>query len=331
MSLRPLPVSLAAFGLALLAFAPSANAHIRLVSPAPRYAITGTDTGIKSCPCGLGQSNRTCNLATDASDSDGRSENVLRVEAGSQLMLSFVEYVDHSGSFRVAFDPDGADVADFNKNILVPFVMDPPNTGNQTWNIPVTVPNTTCDNCTIQLIQAMNGDTTNPVADPTAISTYYTCVDVEIVAPGTLGDDDEDPVGAAGGSSMPGAAGSSSVGTGAAGSGSTGVGGSSAAGGMTAGGTNTSPLPLPMMGDNTGGTTTPAGGMNTGTPTTAVGSLTPGMGSTSAPGAMSASESDSDSGGCALGMAGSSSRWAAALSLAGALTLLARRRRNRAA
>jgi hypothetical protein len=325
MSLRPLPVSLAAFGLALLAFAPSANAHIRLVSPAPRYAITGADTGIKSCPCGLGQSNRTCNLATDASDSDGRSENVLRVEAGSQLMLSFVEYVDHSGSFRVAFDPDGADVADFNDNILVPFVMDPPNTGNQTWNIPVTVPNTTCDNCTIQLIQAMNNDTTNPVADPTAISTYYTCVDVEIVAPGTLGDDETDPVGAAGSSAMTGVAGGSSM-TGAAGSGAmTGTGGS-ATGGMTAGGTNTSPLPLPMMGDNAGGTTSPAGGMNTGNPSTAVGSLNPSTGSTATPNVMNADES-SDSGGCTLGMAGSSSRWAAALSLAGALTLLARRRR----
>ncbi|MEY4547293.1 MAG: hypothetical protein RL685_3488 [Pseudomonadota bacterium] len=319
MSLRPLPVSLAAVGLALLAFAPSANAHIRLVSPAPRYAITGNDTGIKSCPCGLGGSNRTCNLATDASDSDGRSENVLRVEAGSQLMLSFVEYIDHTGSFRVAFDPDGADVADFNANILVPFVMDPANANNMMWQIPVTVPSTTCDNCTIQLIQAMNNDTTNPVADPSGVSTYYTCVDVEIVAPGTLGDDEVDPVGAAGGSSMPGAAGSGSMG--AAGS----------AGGMAASGTNTNPLPLPMMGDNTGGTPTPAGGMNTGTPTTAVGSLTPNTGSTAAPGAMSASESDSDSGGCALGMANSGSRWAAALSLAGALTLLARRRRNRAA
>jgi MYXO-CTERM domain-containing protein len=313
MSLR-LPFSAAGLGLALLAFAPSAAAHIRLTSPAPRYEITGQDTGIKSCPCGLGSSNRRCNLAEDASDADGRSENVLRVEAGSQITLEFEEYIDHSGSYRVAFDPDGAEVADFNANILVPFVMDPANENGRQWQIPVTIPNMTCDNCTLQLIQAMNGDMVNPVADPTDVSTYYTCVDLEIVPPGTLG---EEPTGAAGSSSMPG---------GAAGSSSMPAGGSP--NGMTAGTNNTNPIPLPAMGDNMGGGTTPAG-MNTGygNTSTGVGTLNPSTGSA----AMSGSES-SDSGGCAVaapGFAGSSGRWAA-LGLAGAVALLARRRRNRA-
>lgn len=316
MSLR-LPVSAAGFGLALLAFAPSADAHIRLLEPAARYEITGFDTGIKSCPCGLGDSSRSCNLATDASDPD-RSENVLRVEAGSQLMLRFDEYVDHTGSFRVAFDPDGADMADFNDNILVPIVADPANTGGQIWEIPVTVPDEPCDNCTLQLIQAMHGDTTTPVADPAALSTYYTCVDLEIVPPGTLG---EEPTGAAGSSSMPtGAAGGSSMPMGAAGS---------TTGGMASGTNNgTNPIPLPAMGDNMG-SSTPAAGMNpSGTPSTGVGSLNPSTGSTAAPGAMGSSDS-SDSG-CALGVSSSSSRWAA-LGLAGALAFLVRRRRNRAA
>lgn len=314
MSLRSLPVSAAGLGLALLAFAPSADAHIRLLSPAARYEITGFDTGIKSCPCGLGGSNRTCNLATDASDPD-RSENVVRVEAGSQLMLRFDEYVDHTGSFRVAFDPDGADMADFNDNILVPIVADPANASGMIWEIPVTIPDEPCDNCTLQLIQAMHGDTTTPVADPAALSTYYTCVDLEIVPAGTLG---EEPTGAAGSSSMPsGAAGSSSM--------PAGSGGSSATGGMTAGNTNTNPIPVPAMGDNMGGGATPAG-MTGSTPSMGVGTLNP---NTSAPAAASSSESNSDSG-CALGVSGASSRWAA-LGLAGALALLVRRRRNRAA
>jgi hypothetical protein len=324
MSLRLLPVSVAGFGLALLAFAPSANAHIRLVSPAPRYEITGNDTGIKSCPCGLGSSNRTCNLATDASDPDGRSERVMRVEAGSQLMLSFVEYIDHSGSFRVAFDPDGADVADFNANILVPFVMDPSNANNMMWQIPVTVPNTTCDNCTIQLIQAMNGDMTNPVADPTSISTYYACVDLEIVAPGTLGnppdDGETDPTDEPAPMPMPAGMGGSNGMT--AGSGMT------AGNGMTAGMLGT----VPMMGDTMGGGSTTPAGMSTGNPSTAVGGLMPGAAPAAAPNLMNESES-SESGGCALGVsalrASGSSAWAM-FGLAGVLTLLVRRRRNRA-
>lgn len=318
MSLRSLPVSAAGLGLALLAFAPSADAHIRLLSPAPRYEITGFDTGIKSCPCGLGSSNRTCNLATDASDPD-RSENVLRVEAGSQLTLRFDEYVDHTGSFRVAFDPDGADMADFNENILVPIVADPTNASGMIWEIPVTIPEEPCDNCTLQLIQAMHGDTTTPVEDPAGLSTYYTCVDLEIVPAGTLG---EDPSGAAGSSSMPGgAAGGGSMPDGAAG-------GSSMPGGMSAGNTNTNPIPVPAMGDNMGSGPTPGGMTGSTPPSMGVGSLTPSADAPSTPAAMGSS-GGSDSG-CALGMGSASSRWAA-LGLAGALGLLARRRRNRAA
>jgi MYXO-CTERM domain-containing protein len=322
MSLR-LPLSAAGLGLALLAFAPSASAHIRLLSHAARYDITGFDTGIKSCPCGSGMSNRSCNLATDASDPDGRSDNVTRVEAGSQIVLRFEEYVDHQGSYRVAFDPDGADMADFDDNILVPIVPDPENEDGLIWEIPVTIPNMSCDNCTLQLIQAMHGDQTNPVTDPSGVNTYYQCIDLEIVPPGTLG---EEPMGAAGSSSMPmGAAGSSSMPMmGAGGSGSM-------TGGMNAGTSNTNPLPVAPMGDNMGGGASPAGMTGSGNTNMGVGMLTPGSstGSAATPAAMSASES-SDSGGCALGAAGSGSRWAA-LGLAGAVALLARRRRSRAA
>ncbi len=187
------------FGLVALALAPDAAAHIRLLDPQPRYDITGFDTGIKSCPCGLGSSNRTCNVAADSSDPD-RGMRVTRAEAGSTITLRFEEYVDHTGTYRVAFDDDGADIADFNANILVPMVPDPSgglgNIGEGAmWEIDVTLPNMTCTNCTLQLVQAMNNNTTTPVADPSAVSSYYTCVDLELVAPGTLGEGDpmDDP------------------------------------------------------------------------------------------------------------------------------------------
>lgn len=180
--------------LAALVLSSTAQAHIRLLEPTPRYDIVGFDTGIKSCPCGLGSSNRTCNVAVDASDPD-RGTRVSRFEAGSTITLRFDEYVDHSGTYRVAFDPDGADIADFNANILVPMVPDPSGgMGNvnegSIWEIEVELPDMTCSNCTLQLVQAMNNNTTTPVPDPSSVSSYYTCVDIELVAPGTLGDDD---------------------------------------------------------------------------------------------------------------------------------------------
>jgi len=192
----------ASLGLAT-SFASTASAHIRMLEPQPRYDIQGFDTGIKSCPCGLGSSNRTCNLAVDSSDPD-RSTRVTRLEAGSTVTLRFEEFVDHAGRFRVAFDPDGADMADFNANILED-ISDPAGTGEQVWEIQVTLPNMTCDNCTLQLVQAMEVDVNTPVADPAPISSYYSCVDVELVAPGTLGTPAGEPEGEQAGAEEPGA------------------------------------------------------------------------------------------------------------------------------
>jgi hypothetical protein len=182
-----IPHVLASLGVATL-FAPTASAHIKLIDPPARYAVAdGSDVGIKSCPCGLGGSNRVCNVAQDGSDPD-RSARVTRYEAGSTVTLRFEEFVNHSGRFRVAFDPDGADVADFNANILAD-MPDPANASGMIWEIPVTLPDMTCTNCTIQLVQAMEVPMDVAIADPSPISSYYNCVDVELVPKGTLGQD----------------------------------------------------------------------------------------------------------------------------------------------
>jgi hypothetical protein len=180
-----------AFALATLV-APSAGAHIELIDPPPRYVLAdGSDNGIKSCPCGLGGSNRVCNVAADGSDPD-RSERVSRFEAGSTITIRFQEFVNHAGRFRVAFDPDGADLADFNSNILED-VQDPSNASGMMWEIPITLPNMTCDNCTLQLVQAMEVDQNTEIADPAPISSYYACADIQLVAPGSLGTEPDEP------------------------------------------------------------------------------------------------------------------------------------------
>jgi hypothetical protein len=226
-------ISSSACAAAVALFSVSAAAHIELVEPAPRYALPGN----KACPCGAGDGNRTCDTTAEESTDPDRSMNVATFEAGSTITVVAEEYIDHAGRMRVAFDPDGADLADFNDNVLMD-VADPSESGlsmtnPRVWEFQVPLPTTPCDNCTLQIIQAMHGDTENPVLDPAPLSTYYTCADIRIVPQGTLeagegsGSGGSATVGASGAA---GAAGSSATGgaAGAAGAGATG--GSNAAG-----------------------------------------------------------------------------------------------------
>ena len=59
-------------------FASSAAAHIELVEPSPRYELPAN----KSCPCGDGDSNRTCN-ETAAESTDARAADAAVEEASA--------------------------------------------------------------------------------------------------------------------------------------------------------------------------------------------------------------------------------------------------------
>ena len=164
----------------------TAAAHISLMEPAARYdgSLAGQS---KACPCGVGDSNRLCDVDGDRSDPD-RSANVTTLEAGSTVTFVFDEYVAHAGRYRIAFDPDGADLTDFNANVLLD-VPDPAgNDGNvnngSIWELEVTVPDMPCNNCTLQLIQMMDGNVDDPVDDPVGRSSYYQCADIVIVPAG---------------------------------------------------------------------------------------------------------------------------------------------------
>ncbi len=165
-----------------------ASAHIELTEPIARYEVQG-ETGIKGCPCGIatggGNSNRTCNVEMDGSDGNRDEARAFTAVAGSSVVLKFKETVGHTGKYRVAFDPEGADFNDFNANVLVE--EDDPNgsmgnveNGNN-WEIAVTLPDTPCTNCTLQLIQVMDPSTLGGTVDGSKLanmSTYYTCVDL---------------------------------------------------------------------------------------------------------------------------------------------------------
>jgi MYXO-CTERM domain-containing protein len=97
----------------------------------------------------------------------------------------------------------------------------------------------TCDNCTLQVIQDMSGNTTTPVMDPAPDPTYYACADIRLVEPGSLDDDDEQSGGSAGngGSSSGGSANAGEAGGPSAG-GTGGAAGAAGSGGAATGGTS---------------------------------------------------------------------------------------------
>jgi hypothetical protein len=160
----------------------SASAHIELQAPLNRYSdIKSGDN--KSCPCGSGTTNRRCNKPEELSDPDRSSDRETTFAPGDTITVRFDEYVGHSGRYRIAFDPDGADLEHFNQNILLDEPDPSGNVGNMgqgsLWQFQVKLPNMTCDNCTLQLIQSMDGNTTEPLLDPVARpSAYFQCADI---------------------------------------------------------------------------------------------------------------------------------------------------------
>jgi hypothetical protein len=163
---------------AALALAAPAHAHMLLTSPARR-----TDE-MKTGPCGIAGSTRGTNVTTFAPG-------------------------EHPGHYRVAFDPDGDDdfpipqrPDDAYATTLVDQITD--KTGGH-YTQSVTLPDVTCDNCTLQVIQIM---TTSVPYD----SFYFQCADIALVGE-TGGGDDDGGGGASGGCS---AGGGSGPGAGAA-------------------------------------------------------------------------------------------------------------------
>jgi Lytic polysaccharide mono-oxygenase, cellulose-degrading len=164
----------------------SAFAHESLEEPIARYETDGFSAN-KSCPCGQGTNDQYCSDPTQLSDPFRSVDRITTYDAGQTITVKLHEVVGHSGRWRIAFDPDGADLADFNANILLDEPDPPGADGNvgqgDLWEFTVTLPDVPCDNCTLQVLQVMNGDTVNPVPDPTGESSYHQCADLVLLGP----------------------------------------------------------------------------------------------------------------------------------------------------
>ena len=155
-----------------------AHAHVALLEPPARYAREH----VKSGPCG---------------HPDNPSGDVTRSYViGETIEVRFDEYIGHPGHFRIALSTDGdgalvdpTDYDDFYSapNVLLDDIDDPD--GVSDHRIDVTLPDTPCDPCTLQLIQVM---TDKPPWGPEGGNElYYQCADIRIVADASELPDDE--------------------------------------------------------------------------------------------------------------------------------------------
>lgn len=215
---RPRPL-LACFLLLGCWLAPrAAGAHVELLDPPQRYpAGNQFDIPLKSPPCG------------DPANPPGTVPRTV-LQPGATITVRWQAFVPHPGHFRIAFDPDGDDDLggpDGFDDLYTPgteVLLDGiPVMGNQqSYEAQVTLPDVTCMNCTLQLIQVMTDKMPwGPEGGP---DLYHQCADIIL-----------DPDGAPGSTSGPGSGsgGSTSADTGTSTGSSTG-GMASGAGGTTA-------------------------------------------------------------------------------------------------
>jgi MYXO-CTERM domain-containing protein len=163
----------------IMAVPATADAHLRMTSPASRYGDMQ-----KQGPCGI----------TDGA----RSTNIYTAKPGSDVMLIWDEYISHPGHFRISFDDDGVDdfvdpIAFDDLNTAPSVLVDgiPHVDGSPIYNYMLTLPNVECTNCTLQIIQMMTDKP--PYGDGNDI--YYQCIDLvlDANAPDVVPDPDAGP------------------------------------------------------------------------------------------------------------------------------------------
>lgn len=144
-----------------------ASAHIQLDYP------TARTTSLKTGPCGAAGSTR--------------GDQVTTFQAGEVITIVWRETVDHPGHYRVAFDADGQD--DFvdptsftdtytNDTVLIDDIADKE---GGTYTQELTIPDSACDHCTLQVIQVMTDKA--PYGDDNDL--YYQCADIVILKDST--------------------------------------------------------------------------------------------------------------------------------------------------
>lgn len=150
--------------LCVMLAAATAHAHISLTSPAPRT------TDQKQRVCGSANSKRGTNITTFA--------------PGETITVTWNETINHPGHYRISFDPCGqnfsipesynVDTKPTDPNVLIDLIADK---AGGAYSQDITLPNITCDKCTLQLFQMMTDKPPYSKAEPSD-DIYYQCADI---------------------------------------------------------------------------------------------------------------------------------------------------------
>jgi MYXO-CTERM domain-containing protein len=222
----------AALVLGMGLWAGPAAAHITMLSPAARYSSDMQ----KAPPCGH-------------PDNPPGAGPVATYQAGETITVQFEETVNHPGHFRLALDMTGTDTftlpTGFDDFYNSPEVIldDIPDMAGGVYSVDVTLPDTPCDPCTLQLIQVMDDGSWGPGDS----DLYFNCADIVIEGSGagsggtgtggngTGGSGGDGTTGDSGPSGEVGSGGDAGSGGGSTGGGSEGTGGGGTADGASTG------------------------------------------------------------------------------------------------
>ncbi|MEL6545960.1 MAG: SCE4755 family polysaccharide monooxygenase-like protein [Myxococcota bacterium] len=170
---------LTAFALCWLAPA-AVCAHIHMVVPEARH------TAQKNGPCGQRDSTPGAVVAT--------------YESGQTITVMFDETINHPSHYRISLaetDGDLVDPTSLDDRYTNEFVVldGLPDADGGRYEFEVTLPELTCERCTLQLVQVMY-DKAPPLCERCVYGDndlYYQCADIEIVAAGEAPEPDPDP------------------------------------------------------------------------------------------------------------------------------------------
>jgi hypothetical protein len=289
--------------LALAFFSVEAAAHIRLDVPKGRYnEDPQQSTKQKQGPCGVSNDSRTTN-----------ADLITSYKPGEMITVEWTETINHPGHFRIAFLEKGqafpaatVEPGNVGGAILAEDILDDNSKAGGKFSQMVTLPNVTCDNCTLQLIQVMtdSGDF------------YFQCADLVLEGDGSGGSGGTGGMGGAtlGGTSNAGKGGQAAAGRGGSGGaagGTAGVGGASGGTPAIGGGSGGAPamggsgIVAPTGGNgggasNTGGTVAAPTGGSKAVGTAGTPPATPTGGAAATPPTGVASGGSDDEGGCAM-------------------------------
>lgn len=127
------------------------HARWKLDGPTPPR---NESNGLKSEPCG--------NVA--------RTNVPVTFQPGETIEVEWEETINHPGYFRISFSPQADE--GFAQNVLLDNIPEVP--AIKFYSATITLPNITCDDCTLQLIQVMTDRPNDPF--------YYSCADIRLEA-----------------------------------------------------------------------------------------------------------------------------------------------------